>query len=150
VPTLFGFAMVLVMVLFATQVVFDLYARSAVTSAAVEAARTVAGFASGESSAGNAVAAGQQQAVAVAEGRARAALGRWGEVTSFSWRFLPPDGPPAIVELEVRFDATAAGFNLSRPLALPGLNRFDRTVRVRIERITCPPGSACHLVGNAP
>jgi hypothetical protein len=140
----------LILVLFATQVVFDLYARSAVTSAAVEAARSVAGFASGESDAANAVAAGQGQAVAVAERRARAALGRWGDVTSFSWRFLPPNGPPAIVELEVRFDATAAGFNLSRPLALPGLNRFDRTVRVRVERITCPPASPCHLVAGGP
>jgi hypothetical protein len=140
---------VLVIALFATQVVFDLYARSAVTSAAVEAARSVAGFASGESDAGNAAIAGQRQAVAVAESRARSALGRWGSVTSFTWRFLPPDAPPTSVELEVRFDATAAGFNLTRPLALPGLNRFDRTVRVRIERITCPSSAPCGIVSGA-
>jgi hypothetical protein len=142
--------MVLILLLFATQVVFDLYARSAVTSVAVEAARSVAGFASGESDTSNAVDAGRQHAVALAEGRARAALGRWGDVTSFSWRFLPLDGPPTTVELEVRFDATAAGFALSRPLALPGLNRFDRTIRVRVERITCPAGSPCHLVAGLP
>jgi len=141
---------VLVIALFATQVVFDLYARSAVTSAAVEAARSVAGFASGESDAGNATVAGRQQVVAVAESRARAALGRWGGVTSFSWRFLPPDGPPTSVELDVRFDATAAGFNLAGPLALPGLNRFDRTVRVRVERITCPSAAPCHIVAGTP
>ena len=136
--------------MFATQVVFDLYARSAVTSAAVEAARSVAGFASGESAAANGLAATQQQAVAVAEARARASLGRWGDVTSFSWRFLPADGPPTSVELEVRFDASAAGFDLTRPLALPGLNRFDRTVRVRIERVTCASGATCHVVTGPP
>jgi hypothetical protein len=38
VPTLFGFVVILVILLFTTQVAFDLYARSAVTSAAVEAA----------------------------------------------------------------------------------------------------------------
>jgi hypothetical protein len=141
---------VLVIALFATQVVFDLYARSAVTSAAVEAARSVAGFASGEGFAASGTAASQDQAVAVAERRARSALGRWGNVTSFSWRFVPADGPPTIVELEVRFDARAAGFDLAGPLALPGLNRFDRTVRVRVEHITCPSNTGCHIVAAGP
>lgn len=148
VPTIFGFAVVLVIALFATQVVFDLYARSAVTSAAVEAARAVAGFASSSSYAGGS-SADEQRAVAVAENRARSALGRWGDVASFSWRFLPADAPPDVVELEVRFDATAAGFNLAGPGALPGLNRFARTVRVRVEHITCPAGAACHVVAPA-
>jgi hypothetical protein len=146
---LFGFAVVLVLALFVTQVVFDLYARSAVTSAAVEAARSVAGFASAEPYTGTPSAA-EQRAVSVAEGRARAALGRWGNVTSFTWRFLPPQAPPTVVELEVRFDAAASGFDLARPLALPGLNRFDRTVRVRVERITCPPSTPCHILGGPP
>jgi hypothetical protein len=149
VPTIFGFAVVVVIALFATQVVFDLYARSAVTSAAVEAARSVAGYAAADAYA-NGSGAAEQQAVSVAETRAGAALGRWGDVTSFSWRFLPPGGPPAVVELEVRFDATAAGFNLARPMALPGLNRFARTVRVRVEHVTCPSGGQCHVVATGP
>jgi hypothetical protein len=140
-----------VLALFATQVVFDLYARSAVTSAAVEAARSVAGFASAEAysspSAGG-TAFSEQQAITIAESRARAALGRYGRVASFAWRFVPADGAPAVVELNVRFDASASGFDLARPLALPGLNRFDRTVRVRVERITCPAVAACQVVGG--
>lgn len=150
IPTLFGFAVVLVILLFATQVVFDLYARSAVTSAAVEAARSVAGFASSEAYAAPGAASAEQRVVATAEARARAALGRWGGVTTFTWRFLPPDGPPTAVELEVRFDAGAAGFDLARPLALPGLNRFDRTVRVRVEHITCPPSTPCAIESAVP
>ena len=148
-PTIFGFAVVLIIALFATQVVFDLYARSAVTSAAVEAARTVAGFADADAYA-SAGGAAEQHAAATAEARARAALGRFGSVTSFSWRFLPPGAPPEWVELTVRFDATTAGFNLAGPLALPGLNRFDRTVRVRIEHVTCPMSLRCDLVGPPP
>jgi hypothetical protein len=136
---------VLVILLFVTQVVFDLYARSAVTAAAVDAARSVAGYASSDAYTGPGGGAAEQQAVVTAESRARAALGRWGDVTTFSWRFLPTDGPPTTVELEVRFDASASGFNLARSLALPGLNHFDRTVRVRVERITCPPTTPCQV-----
>lgn len=145
VPTIFGFVVVLVIALFATQVVFDLYARSAVTSAAVEAARSVAGFASSAAYV-NGSSAAEERAVSVAEDRARSTLGRWGSVTSFTWTFLPADGPPDIVELAVHFDATASGFNLARPGALPMLNRFARTVRVRVEHVTCPTGVACHVV----
>ena len=42
IPTLAGFAVVLVMILVVSQVAFDLYARSAVSSAAIDAARSVA------------------------------------------------------------------------------------------------------------
>ena len=150
IPTLFGFAVVLVIALFATQVVFDLYARSAVTSAAVEAARSVAGFSAASSFASDGSSAAEQQAINVAEGRARAALGRWGDVTSFSWTFVPPTGAPALVELQVQFDAAAAGFNVARPDALPGLNRFTRTVRVRVEHIACPSNVPCHVVTPTP
>jgi hypothetical protein len=154
VPTLFGFMVILVIVLFATQVVFDLYARSAVTSAAVEAARSVAGFASSEAFAGDGggVAAdpyqSEQQAIGAAESRARAALGRYGDVTSFTWRFLPSDAVPQVVELRVRFNLSGSAFDLARPLALPGLNAFDRTVRVRVEHITCPDGGPCRLTSG--
>jgi hypothetical protein len=144
---------VVILALFATQVVFDLYARSAVTSAAVEAARSVAGFTS--SHAYGATPTGgmdifERQAIAAAEARARAALGRYGDVTTFAWRFLPSDAAPTEVELRVRFDVNGSTFDLTRPLALPGLNRFDRTVRVRVERIVCPTDAPCHVAAAAP
>jgi len=135
----------LVLTLFATQVVFDLYARSAVTSAAVEAARRVAGFAS---SASYDSPAAQQQAVTTAEADARASLGRYGAVTSFSWTFLPQGSTPTEVELEVGFDASRSGFDLTRALALPGLNHFDRTIRVRVEHITCPGSGPCDVLSG--
>ncbi len=140
---------VLILLLFATQVVFDLYARSAVTSAAVEAARSVAGFASSQAygpSVGGGPDPAEQNAISTAEARARAALGRFGTATTFTWRFLPPGGPASAVELDVRFDATATGLDLARPLALPGLNRFDRTVRVRVEHVVCAAGAPCRIV----
>jgi hypothetical protein len=123
-----------------------------VTSAAVEAARSVAGFASAQAYGGPSppgAASSEQAAVAIAESRARAALGRYGKVTTFAWRFLPTDGTPTAVELNVRFDASASGFDLTRPLALPGLNRFDRTVRVRVEHITCPATAPCRVVSGS-
>jgi hypothetical protein len=150
-PTLFGFVVIVVILLFATQVVFDLYARSAVTSAAVDAARSVAGFASSQRY-GQDGAAGtgdpyqaEQQAIGAAEGRARAALGRYGDVTSFTWSFLPSDAVPQVVELRVRFNLSGSSFDLARPLALPGLDAFDRTVRVRVERVSCSVGGGCRL-----
>jgi hypothetical protein len=151
VPTLFGFVVILVIVLFATQVVFDLYARSAVTSAAVEAARSVAGFASSQtygepgSPRTSDPYESEREAIAAAEGRARTALGRYGGVTSFTWRFLPSDAAPQVVELRVRFNLSGSSLDLAHPLALPGLNALDRTVRVRVERIICPVGGTCQL-----
>jgi len=131
--------------LFATQVVFDLYARSAVTSAAVEAAHRVAGYAS---SAGYGDPGAQQQAVAAAEADARSSLGRYGTVTSFSWTLLPQGSTPTEVELRVGFDASRTGFDLTRGLALPGLDHFDRTIRVRVEHITCPTNGPCAVVSG--
>jgi hypothetical protein len=111
----------------------------------------VAGFAAsqGYEQDGTAVAGepnqAEQEAIGVAEGRARAALGRYGDATSFSWSFLPSDAVPRVVELRVRFNLSGSSFDLARPLALPGLNAFDRTVRVRVERVTCPVGGGCQL-----
>jgi hypothetical protein len=136
----------MMLALFATQVAFDLYARSVVTSAAVEAARSVAGFASSEAYGTTGGTLSEEQAIAAAETRARDALGRYGDVTSFTWRFLPSDAEPLEVELRVRFDLSGSTFDLARPLALPGLNRFDRTVRVRVERITCPGATMCNAL----
>ena len=142
---------ILLIVLFATQVVFDLYARSAVTSVAVEAARSVAGFDSSQGygaygrGANDDPYQSEQQAIGTAEDRARAALGRYGEVTSFTWRFLPSEAAPQVVELRVRFNLSGSSLDLAHPLALPGLNALDRTVRVRVERIICPDAGPCRL-----
>ena len=144
IPTLAGFAVVLVLLLFATQVAFDLYARSAVTAAALDAVRSVADDHQAASYTGNPDAA--SAAAAQAQARAMSALGRYGKVTSFQWAFLPDPGQPQVVSLRVRFDLRGGRLSLVGPLTLPGLNRFDRTVRARVERVVCPPGQTCTVV----
>lgn len=106
----------LLVVLVATQVAYALHARSAVTAAAYDAARVVAG------------ADGGPAAVPVAEARARAALGRFGDRVRFEW---------TVGRHEVRLRTTASlpGLlppTLRRPLAA---DRLDRTVTVRTERV---------------
>lgn len=138
VPTLAGFAVVLVMILVVSQVAFDLYARSAVSSAAIDAARSVAD----DSSSAN-FPAGETAAIARAQMRAVAALGAYGHTTDFRWAILPSPDQPETVALRVHFDLRGSRYSLVGPLVLPGLNQFDRTVRVRIERIVCRPGETC-------
>lgn len=123
-PTVAGFAVILSAVLLATQVAFDLYARSAVTAAAVDAARAVA----------------QGRAVAASEARARAELGAYGRVTTFAWS----TDDPAVVALTVSFDLRRGRYAL---VPLPLLSRFARTVRVRAERVVCPAGRRCAVRG---
>ncbi|GAC1313275.1 MAG: hypothetical protein NVSMB12_04690 [Acidimicrobiales bacterium] len=130
--------MVLVILLVVTQVAFDLYARSAVTSAAIDAARSVADDRSSLT-----YPSGETAAIAQAEQRASAALGAYGRTTAFHWSLLPSADRPEIVALRVRFDLRGSRYSLVGPLTLPGLDRFDRTVRVRIERLVCPPGDVC-------
>ena len=115
ISSIFGLFVVLVLLLFAVQVVYDLYATSAVTAAAYDAARVVAG------------ADGGPGATATAEEGARHALGRYGERLAFTWK-LDDD----VVELRVV--ARNPGFlpaGLRRPL---GVDTVDRTVRLRTER----------------
>jgi hypothetical protein len=116
ISSIFGLCTVLVLLLFAVQVVYDLYATSAVTAAAYDAARVVAG------------ADGGPAATTVAEEGARDALGRYGERVRFTWTL---DGD--VVQLHVV--ARNPGFlpeSLRRPL---GVDTVDRTVRVRTERL---------------
>jgi hypothetical protein len=116
ISSIFGLFTVLVLLLFAVQVVYDLYATSAVTAAAYDAARVVAG------------ADGGSVATTAAEERARDALGRYGERLTFTWSL---DGD--VVELHVV--ARNPGFlpaSLRSPL---GVDTVDRTVRVRAERL---------------
>lgn len=114
--------MFLVLLLLAVQVLFNLYAASAVTAAAYDAARIVAG-------ADVAAGAGSLDgARADAEAGAVHTLGRYGARVHFDWDVDDPD----VVQLHVV--AANPGFlpvALRRPL---GFDRVDRTVRVRVER----------------
>lgn len=149
IPTLAGFTVVLVLVLFASQVLFALYARSAVTAAAVDAARSVADYGRAASYRGTPAGGpdpAEQAAIDQARQRFDEALGAYGSQTRFDLSLEPTDGEPQQVVLHVGFDLRASRFSLVGPLILPGLNRFDRTVRVRIERIVCPSGRTCTVV----
>jgi Flp pilus assembly protein TadG len=110
-----GVLVFLILLLFATQVLVGLYARSVMTSAAFDAARTVAG---GQS-------AGQPDAVAGAEATARARMGSFGTHVVFDWREVSVDR----VVLEVH-----ANPPVFLPLHLSPLGPIDRTVIVRTER----------------
>jgi hypothetical protein len=112
-----GVTVFLVLVLFAVQLVLNLYATSAVTAVAFDAARVVAGEDGGEA------------AIDEAEARARAVLGRFeadGGQLAFAWDLSSPD----VVRLTVR---------ASRPSLLPAVpfpfDHVERTVTVRRERL---------------
>jgi hypothetical protein len=118
VGTFIGVAIFLVLVLFATQVLFGLYATSVVTAATYDAAKTVAGADAG----------GEVSARADAEANARSQLGRFGDDVRFDWQ-------PAA-------DTVALTVRAPRPSLLPralvsgvGLGDIVRTVRVRSERV---------------
>ena len=103
----------LLMLTVAVQVAYDLYATSAVSAAAYDAARVVAG---------------SEGDIARAENDARRSLGAYGRRVRFDW-----DVDGEVVELRVR--ATNPGFvpaTLRRPLRA---DVVDRTVRVRVERL---------------
>lgn len=123
VGTLAGVAAFLVLLLFAVQLVFNLYATSTVTSVGYDAARSVASNGVDHDDAG-----GVGQARADAEARARRQLGRYGEQVSFDWS--GSDGQS--VRLRVRATNPRTGYAafLSRPL---GFDTVDRTVTVRVE-----------------
>lgn len=128
-PTVFGFAGLLLILLFTVQVVFDLYARSVVTAAAVRAARSAASFR----------AATPDAAVADAE----ASLGGYAREARFTWE----PAPPGQVWLRVRFDLRRSPLELSR-WALPFLDSFDRTVKVRAEHVVCDRTPCAPLGGT--
>jgi hypothetical protein len=112
-----GVTVFLVLLLFAVQLVLNLYATSAVTGAAYEAARVVAGEAGGDA------------AVPDAEAHARALLGRFadhGGRLELTWDLSSADS----VRLTVR---------ASRPPLLPHVpfpfEQVERTVTVRREHV---------------
>lgn len=114
IATVCGTTVLLVLILLACQVLFGLYARSAVTAAAYDAARVAAGARAD---------GGHDDA----ERDARAALGRYGTRVRFIWAVTDE-----VVTLRVR--AVNPGF-LPHPLRRAmGVDAIDRTVRVRRER----------------
>ncbi len=118
IPTVVGVAVLLLLLMLATQVVFDLFARSAVTAAAYDAARVVAGS----------DASGSGTTQALAEDQARHELGLYASGTSFSWSVGPDQ-----VELSVRaHNPSLLPTALTRPM---GLDEVIKTVVVRRERI---------------
>ena len=111
-----GFSVFLAMLLFAVQVLFNLYAASVVTAVSYDAARRVAG------------ADGGQAYIAEAEDQARQALGRYANRVTFDW--TASDGEQVV--LRVQSDNPSVLLPLmAGPTAL---DRLDRTIRVRVER----------------
>ena len=108
----------LVLLLLAVQVLFDLYATSAVTAATFDAARLVAGSGDG----------GTRPAPAEAEARAADALGAYAERVRFRWDLSDPDVVALRAEAE---NPSVLPAVFARPL---GVDRVERTVRVRTER----------------
>jgi hypothetical protein len=137
----FGFAAVLLLLLLAVQVVFDLYARSVVSSAATGAVRSITDFSMSRTYDLTSTTPNGPEADAEAQAvdRAEAGLGGYAPATAFTW--LP--APPGEVELRVSFKLSGTSFSLA---TLPLLNTFTRTVRARVERIVCPSGASCTIV----
>ncbi|HUQ40241.1 MAG TPA: hypothetical protein VM030_08810 [Acidimicrobiales bacterium] len=113
IATVSGVTVLLVLILFACQLLFALYARSAITAVAFDAARVVAGSRADGSHEG-------------AERDARAALGRYATRVRFTWSV-------SAETVSLRVQARNPGF---LPLGLRhamGIDDVDRTMRVRRE-----------------
>ena len=108
--------------LFAVQLLVDLYASSATTDAAFDGARLVAGSRTGHD---------DPEALAQAERRAeervRSELGGFGRKVSFDWTGTDADS----VQLRVR--GRAPRFLWPGLQGALGVDEVDRTVRVRVE-----------------
>ena len=112
--TIAGVTVFLAFLLFAVQLLFNLYATSAVTAAAYDAARLVAG--------------GEQPDVARAEDHARQVLGRYADRISFDWTVDDDVVALRVTAENPTFLLPALGGSL-------GFDEIDRTVRVRVERL---------------
>ena len=119
--TLAGVTVFLVLLLFAAQLLVNLYATSTVTAAAFDAARIVAGSEGG------------RDAEAGAERHARDLLGTAGESAAFEWTYDDVDGDGAGDRVRLRVQ-TPSPTNLLPRLDLP-FQHIDRTVTVRVERL---------------
>lgn len=117
-PTVAGVLVFLILLLLAVQVIFNLYATSAVTAAAFDAARVVAGADAGD----------RELAADAATEQARDVLGRYGERARFEWAIEGEFVELHVVTTNPSFLPVA----LRRPL---GLDTVDRRVRVRVEEL---------------
>ncbi len=111
-----GFSVFLVMLLFAVQVLFNLYAASVVTAVSYDAARRVAGSEGGPGY------------IAEAEEQARQALGRYAGRVTFDWSGTTQE------EVVLRVQTDNPNMLLSVLAGPAALDQLDRTIRVRVER----------------
>lgn len=111
----FGLVVFFTLLLFAVQVLYNLYATSVVTSISYDAARRVA------------TARGDPVAVGHAEADARAALGSYAARVTFTWAV-----DSEAVVLRVRADNPS--FLLPAVAGPLAFGELDRTLRVRVER----------------
>lgn len=119
-----GVSVFLAFLLFAVQLLTNLYATSAVTTACWDGARQVAGARIDHTDPD--VVAHAERA---AEARVRAEVGRFGERLAFDWSGTDDD----VVVLRVR--GTTPRFGLPGLTAPVGFDRVDRQVRVRVESL---------------
>ena len=111
-----GFSVFLVMLLFAVQVLFNLYAASVVTAVSYDAARRVAGGDGGPSY------------ISEAEDQARQALGRYASRVTFDWSASSDE------EVVLRVQSDNPSILLPVSAGPAAFDRLDRTIRVRVER----------------
>ncbi len=118
VGSLTGVAVFLTLLFVAVHLLVHLYATSVVTAVAFDAVRVVSGAGRG----------GDRASVAAsAEASARELLGRYASEARFEWQSLGPD----VVILHVSADSpNLLPAAVSGPV---GLDRIERTLRVRIE-----------------
>ena len=107
---------------FAVQLLFNLYASSAITAAAHDAAHIAA-----SAEVDRTDPAAVLSAVQTAEDHAAMVLGRYSERVDFQW-----DINDDWVRLTV--EAEHPGLAMDRVASVFGLNRFERTVEVRVEQ----------------
>lgn len=113
-----GLIVFLVFLLFATQLLVGLYARSVVTAVASDAAQRAA--------------TEPATPIELIEHEARAVLGRAGADASFTWRRIDGDGDGSV-------DTVAVTVAVASPQLVPSwvsagtLDQVERTVHVRIE-----------------
>jgi Flp pilus assembly protein TadG len=118
--TIGGVVVFLALLTFAVQLLFNLYATSAVTAVAHDAARTAA--------AGAGDPGALEDTIADAEVAARAALGEYGGRLKFTWDV---DARRVRLTIEAQHPRVA----LSNVSSVFGLNRVERTVEVRVEDV---------------
>ena len=122
IATIAGLLVLLALLLFAVQSLFALFARSAVTDAAYEGARRVAGARVEHDDFATVVLARQQ-----AEQTVRSHLGRFGQDVTLDWSGSSVD------TISLTIHARPPGF-LWDALRGAGPDPISRTVRVRVER----------------